>query len=262
MEQIKWPTASIWIDETEEILSHVQTGNEATEIAEKVKSGEIFSDKKEASAKRVWGAIKARYFVPDTEKTAALAKILQSNISQQERQNYLFIYYIEYENLFRIFLEEYVYKNFTELSQKTYTKMDLDKFFEDILERYSEALPAKLQNGISDSSMGKVRNMLYKNIATFGWGTTDNSKLTVRRPSLSPEWFTFLLYYFFEDKIISKKELYSSGIFKRFLLNEYDIDYLLTHAKMKKYIEVNQLGDVSNITKEREGILSYAEIYR
>ena len=63
--------------------------------------------------------------------------------------------------------------------------MDLDKFFEDILDKYKEYLPLKLQEGITDSSMNKVRNMLYKNIATFGWGTTDNSKLTVRRPSLS-----------------------------------------------------------------------------
>lgn len=262
MEQLKWPTASLWIEETLEILSCVQDGSEATTISEKVRNGEIFPDKKEASAKRVWGAIKARYFVDDSDKTVALAKILNSNISQQEKQNYLFIFYVEYENLFRIFLEEYVYKNFTELTQKTYTQMDLDKFFEDVLHRYSEQLPPKLQEGISDSSMGKVRNMLYKNIATFGWGTTDNSKLTVRRPSLSPEWFTFLLYYFFEDKIITKKELYSSAVFKRFLLNEYDIDYLITHAKLKKYIEVSQLGDVSNITKEREGILSYAETYR
>lgn len=46
MEQIKWPTASIWIVETEEILSHVQTGNEATKITEKVKCGENFLDKK------------------------------------------------------------------------------------------------------------------------------------------------------------------------------------------------------------------------
>lgn len=262
MEQIKWPTASIWFEETMEIFQQVASGDEANEIAKKVSTGEIFADKKEASAKRVWGAIKARYFGQGQEKTAALAIVLQSNISLQEKQNYAYIYYIEYENLFRIFLEEYVYKNFTNLNQKTYTQMDLDKFFEGILERYREALPKKLQCGISDSSMGKVRNMLYKNIATFGWGTTDKSKLTVRRPPLTPEWFAFLLYYFFDEQIITKSELYSSNVFRRFLLNEYDIDYLMTHAKMKKYIEVSQLGDVCNIIKTRGGLLEYAETYR
>lgn len=262
MDQIKWPTASIWFEETMEIFQQIDDGNEADKISEKVNSGEIFADKKEASAKRVWGAIKARYFGQGQEKTVALAKVLRSNISLQEKQNYAYIFYIEYENLFRIFLEEYIYKNFTNLSQKTYTQMDLDKFFEDILVRYKDALPSKLQDGISDSSMAKVRNMLYKNISTFGWGTTDNSKLTVRRPSLTPEWFTFLLYYFFEEKIITKREIYSSNVFKRFLLNEYDIDYLITHAKMKNYIEVSQLGDICNITKAKEGLLEYAETYR
>ena len=161
------------------------TSEEIDELAKKVNEGLIFTDKKEASAKRVWGAIKARYLGQGKDKTLALAKVLQSGISLQEKQNYAFVYYIEFENLFRIFLEEYVYINFNKLSQKTYTQMDLDKFFEDILDKYKEYLPLKLQEGITDSSMNKVRNMLYKNIATFGWGTTDNSKLTVRRPSLS-----------------------------------------------------------------------------
>lgn len=261
MDQIKWPTASIWFEETLEIFQMIQTGEEIDELAKKVNEGLIFTDKKEASAKRVWGAIKARYLGQGKDKTLALAKVLQSGISLQEKQNYAFVYYIEFENLFRIFLEEYVYINFNKLSQKTYTQMDLDKFFEDILDKYKEYLPLKLQEGITDSSMNKVRNMLYKNIATFGWGTTDNSKLTVRRPSLTPEWFTFLLYYFFEDKVITKRELYSSDVFKRFLLNEYDIEYLMTHAKMKGYIEVSQLGDVCNITKQKEGILDYAKTY-
>mgnify|MGYP000883428003 CR=1 FL=1 len=68
MEQIKWPTSSIWFEETMEIFRQVDFGNEADEISKKVNSGEIFVDKKEASAKRVWGAIKARYFGQGEEK--------------------------------------------------------------------------------------------------------------------------------------------------------------------------------------------------
>ena len=119
-----------------------------------------------------------------------------------------------------------------------------------------------MSHGISVSSIKKVRNMLYKNIATLGWGTIENSKLTIRRPSLTPEWFTFLLYYFFDDKVITKKEVYDSGVMRRFLLNEYDIEYLLTGAKMKKYIEVSQLGDICNITKAKGDIVEYAKTYR
>ena len=127
-------------------------------------------------------------------------------------------------------------------------------------ERKSD-LPEKLQEHISDSSLKKVRNMLYKNIEAFGWGSTENSKLIVRRPSLTPEWFTFLLYYFFDDKVITKKEIYESRVMKRFLLNEYDIEYLLTGAKMNQYIEVSQLGDICNITKAKGGIVEYAKTY-
>lgn len=140
--------------------------------------------------------------------------------------------------------------------------MDLDNFLEYITNERKEDLPVKLQEGISESSMKKVRNMLYKNIETLGWGSVGSGKLTIKRPSLTPEWFTFLLYYFFEDKVITKKEIYESGVMKRFLLNEYDIEYLLTGAKMKNYIEVSQLGDICNITKEKEDIVDYAKTYR
>ena len=51
------------------------------------------------------------------EKVGALKYIFSSSISKQDKQNYAFVFFIEYENLFRIFLEEYIYKNFTELGQ-------------------------------------------------------------------------------------------------------------------------------------------------
>lgn len=262
MEQIKWPTSSIWFEDTLEVFQRVQDGTDAEDISEKIKAGEIFADKKRTSAKRVWGAIRARYFGQEAEKTAALAAVLQSHISTQEKQNYMFLYYMEYENLFRIFMEEYIYGNFNDYGQKTYTQMDLDKFFEDVLVRYRDYLPVKLQNEIPESSMHKVRVMLYKNLEAFGWGTKNNGKLTIRRPSLTPEWFTYLLYYFFDKKILTKRELYTSNVCKRFLLNEYDIDYFLTHAMMKQYIEINQLGDICNIIKAREGLLDYAGTYK
>lgn len=261
MEQIKWPTTSIWYDETIELFKSIESEDNPVSIASKIRTGEIFGDMKESTAKRVWGTINARYFSQGEKKASALKHIFNSNISKQEKQNYAFVFYIEYENLFKIFLEEYIYKNFTELSQKTFTQRDLDNFLEYITTERKADLPEKLQETISESSLKKVRNMLYKNIETLGWGSAENSKLTIRRPSLTPEWFTFLLYYFFDDKVITKKEIYESGVMKRFLLNEYDIEYLMTGARMKNYIEVSQLGDICNITKAKGDIVEYAETY-
>ena len=61
---------------------------------------------------------------------------------------------------------------------------------------------------------------------------------------------------------ITKKEVYDSGVMRRFLLNEYDIEYLMTGAKMKNYIEVSQLGDICNITKAKGDIVEYAKTYK
>jgi hypothetical protein len=262
MERIKWPTTSVWFDETVELFNCIEDDDTPVSIAKKVRDGDIFGDMKESTAKRIWGTINARYFSQGDDKAAALKYVLNSSVSKQEKQNYALIFYLEYENLFRIFLERYIFKNFTEFSQKTYTQMDLDNFLEYILNERKDDLPAKLQDGISDSSMKKVRNMLFKNIETLGWGSAEKSKLTIRRPSLTPEWFTFLLYYFFDTKVISKRDIYESGVMKRFLLNEYDIEYLLTGAKMKDYIEMSQLGDICNITKEKGDIVKYAKTYR
>lgn len=262
MEQIKWPTTSVWFDETLDLFGEIEEQDTPDSIAKKIKEGVIFGDKKEATAKRVWGTINARYFGQNEDKALALKWVLNSNLSKQDKQNYAYVYYLEYENLFKIFLEEYVYKNFNELGQKTFTQRDLDNFMEYVTKERRKDLPLKLQEGISDSSLKKVRNMLYKNIETFGWGTVDNGKLTIKRPSLTPEWFTFLLYYFFESNVITKQEIVSSGVMKRFLLNEYDIEYLLTASKMKHYIEVSELGDICNISKEKEDLIDYAKTYR
>lgn len=262
MEQIKWPTTSVWFDETLELFCAIEESDTTESISKKIKDGVIFGDKKEATAKRVWGTINARYFGQSAEKAFALKSVLNSNLSKQDKQNYAYIFYLDYENLFKIFLEEYVYKNFTELGQKTFTQRDLDNFMEYVTTERSKDLPDKLQDGISDSSLKKVRNMLYKNIETFGWGTVDNGKLTVKRPSLTPEWFTFLLYYFFDGNVITKQEIMTSGVMKRFLLNEYDIEYLLTASKMKHYIEVSELGDICNISKDKEDLIEYAKTYR
>ena len=261
MEKIIWPTTSVWFDETIELFNTMEETDTPSSIAKKIKDGIIFSDMKESTAKRKWGTINARYFGQGKEKVGALKYIFSSSISKQDKQNYAFVFFVEYENLFRIFLEEYIYKNFTELGQKIFTQRDLDNFLEYITTERKSDLPEKLQEHISDSSIKKVRNMLYKNIEAFGWGSTENSKLIVRRPSLTPEWFTFLLYYFFDDKVITKKEIYESRVMKRFLLNEYDIEYLLTGAKMKQYIEVSQLGDICNITKAKGDIVEYAKTY-
>lgn len=262
MEQIKWPTTSVWFDETLELFNEIEEQDTPDSIAKKIKEGIIFGDKKEATAKRVWGTINARYFGQSEKKTLALKLVFNSDLSRQDKQNYAYVFYLEYENLFKIFLEEYVYKNFNELGQKTFTQRDLDNFMEYVTTERREGLPEKLQEGISDSSLKKVRNMLYKNIETFGWGKVDNGKLTIKRPSLTPEWFTFLLYYFFENNVITKREIADSGVMKRFLLNDYDIEYLLMGAKMKHYIEVSELGDICNISKEKEDIVDYAKTYR
>lgn len=99
----------------------------------------------------------------------------------------------------KIFLEfiwKSIHTNFTELSQNTFTQRALDNCLEFITTEQKSDLPEKLQERISDSSLKIVRNMLYKSIEILGWGAAKNSKLTIRRYSLTPEWFTFLLYYF------------------------------------------------------------------
>ena len=106
MEQIKWPTTSVWFDETLELFSEIEEQDTPDSIAKKIKEGVIFGDKKEATAKRVWGTINARYFGQSDEKALALKWVLNSNLSRQDKQNYAYVFYLEYENLFKIFLEE------------------------------------------------------------------------------------------------------------------------------------------------------------
>lgn len=262
MEQIKWTTVSSWVDETLELFKYVDDNFDVLQISDKVKTGEIFADRKINSAKRVFESIKARYLKNDKETVIALSKILSSNISAQEKNNYLLVFYLEYETLARFFMESYIYDNFNNFSQKVFTQMDLDRFFEIVFEQYSEMLPLKLKESISDSSMTKVRNTLYKNIESFGWIDTSDNKITVKRPSLTPEWFVFTLYLYFEDECISASDVYKSCIYRRFLLNEFDIEYLVTGAKLKGLIDTNKLGDVNTITKRERGLLDYAKNYK
>lgn len=64
MEQIKWPTTSVWFDETIELFSCIEDGDTPVSIAKKVRDGNLFGDMKESTAKRIWGTINARWVIP------------------------------------------------------------------------------------------------------------------------------------------------------------------------------------------------------
>ena len=68
-------------------------------------------------------------------------------------------------------------------------------------------------------------------------GRKKKDTFIIKRPSLTPEWFVFTLYMYFESNLISAEEVYQSEVYKRFLLNEYDIEYLIAGAKLKVYLK-------------------------
>lgn len=262
MEQLKWTTVSSWVDETLELFSYIDEDINLDILLMKVKNGEIYGDRKENSAIRVFQSIKARYLCNDDDTIIALSNIINSNISYQEKCNYLLIFYLEYETLAKLFLEEYVYNNFNNYGQKIFTEMDINKFFEIVLNEYSGQLPEKLRNGISKASMQKVKNNLWKNIENFGWIDSSDGKINIKRPKLTPEWFVFTLYLYFEETCIDTVKVYNSSVYKRFLLNEYDIEYLITGAKLKNLIHTENLGHINTITKHEKGLKAYAKNYK
>lgn len=262
MELLKWTTVSSWVEETLELFNYIDCNVDIDELSMKVKNGEIYGDRKENSAIRVFQSIKSRYLNNNEEDILSLSKVIKSNISNQEKRNYLFIFYLEYENLARVFMDSYVFESFNNYGQKIFTQMDLDKFFEIIFSEYKENLPVKIQNNVTDSSMTKVRNILCKNIENFGWIENKDGKINMKRPKLTPEWFVFTLYLYFTGESIDAKEVYNSSIYKRFLLNEYDIEYLITGAKLKGLIHTEKLGDINTITKHEEGLIEYAINYK
>ncbi|MCR6545660.1 BrxA family protein [Dehalobacterium formicoaceticum] len=262
MEKFKWTTSSAWIDETLEVFKFIDENYSVDDLNRLIKSGNLLSDRKASSAKRVFTAIRSRYLNTDRDKVISLSKVLSSSISEQEKKNYLLIFYLEYETLARFFMTEYVCDNFNKLSQKIFTQMDLDRFFEIVTNDYRDLLPNKLQNEISKASMIKVRNQLSKNLEAFGWVEEKRDTFIVKRPSLTSEWFVFTLYIYFEDDHINAKDVYHSPIYKRFLLNEYDIEYLISGAKIKGLLETNRLGDISTITMKEKGLFDYARNYK
>lgn len=262
MEKFKWTTSSAWIEETFEVFKYIDDQFSVDHLSDLVKNGILFGDRKESSAKRVFTAIKSRYLNDNINRVVSLSKMIGSSISEQEKKNYLLIFYLEYETLTQFFMAEYVYDNFNNLSQKIFTQMDLDKFFEIVLTDYKSLLPAKLQTEISKASMIKVRNQLSKNLEAFNWVEEKKDTFIIKRPSLTPEWFVFTLYMYFENDHISAKEVYHSDIYKRFLLNEYDIEYLIAGAKVKGLLETNRLGDINTITMKEKGLIDYARNFK
>ena len=262
MELLKWTTVSSWVDETIELFSYIDDDIDIDTLSMKIKNGEIYGDRKENSAIRVFQTIKSRYLCNDKDTVLALAKIINSSISYQEKCNYLLIFYLEYETLAKLFLESYVYSNFNDYGQKVFTDMDINKFFEMVLDKHRYQLPEKLRNEISEVSMQKVKNHLWKNIENFGWIDSSDGKINIKRPKLTPEWFVFTLYLYFKENCIDAKEVYNSPAYKRFLLNEYDIEYLITGAKLKDLIHTERLGHVNTITKHEKGLVEYARNYK
>lgn len=261
MEKFKWTTSSAWIEETFDIFKYIDDEFSVKQLSDMVRSGTLLGDRKNSSAKRVFTAIRSRYLNYEIDKVVSLSKVLSSSISEQEKKNYLLIFYLENETLARFFMAEYVYDNFNYLSQKIFTQMDLDRFFEIVLNDYKIFLPEKLQTEISKASMMKVRNQLTKNLEAFGWVEEKKDTFIIKRPSLTPEWFVFTLYMYFDSEHISAKDVYHSEIYRRFLLNKYDIEYLISGATIKGLIETSRLGDINTIALKEKGLIDYARNY-
>ena len=81
MEKFKWTTSSAWIDETIEVFKHIDEEFTISKVNDLVKTGRLFADRKESSAKRVFTAIKSRYLNESNERIISLSKILNSSIS-------------------------------------------------------------------------------------------------------------------------------------------------------------------------------------
>jgi hypothetical protein len=259
---LNWNTVSSWIDETFELFSYIQDDYSIDDINNKVSSGIILGDRKKSSSKRVYSALKTRYLWTSKEKIVALSCILRSSLTKQDKYNILLLYYFEKETLLRYFLESYVFTRFNDYSQKIYTQKDLDKFFEELLLNQSQHLSRKLQEKITDASINKVRNQLFKFFEDFKWGNKKDEKIYIKRPVYSPEWIVYTLYYLFDDQTLSQSDVYSSNIYKAFLLSETDIEYLLSSAQLNGLIEIQSLGDISIINKKEKGLLEYAESIR
>lgn len=262
MSNLIWTTTSTWIDDSIEVLSNINNEVNINELVEKLNNGVILGERKLSSSKRVLSAIKARYLNKDEEKVLALTSVIKSSISKQEKYNHMFLYYLEYETLAKTFLEEYVYCNYNEYSQKTYTQKDLDRFFEKLFKEKKDMLSPKLQQEVSEQSMNKVRNQLMKFLEDFKWGEKKEEKLYIKRPNLSAEWFVYVLFYYFSSETIDILELHKSNIFNKFLLNKYDIDYFITQANIKGLIDVQRLGDINIICRKNRGLLEYARNYQ
>lgn len=260
--QLNWSTVSSWIDETFELFGYIDENFNIDDINNKVKNGTIFGDRKISSSKRVFGAMKTRYLKADINKIIALSEILKSNIAKQNKYNLLLLYYFESETLLKYFLENYIFPRFSEYSQKIYTQKDLDKFFEELFNDKTMDLPTKIQLNLTDSSLNKVRNQLFKFFEDFKWGTKRDEKIFIKRPSLSPEWITYTLYYQFTESTINQDDIYKSSIYKAFLLSASDIEYLLSCAQLKGLIEVQSLGDIRILNKKEKGLLEYARSIR
>lgn len=256
-----WTTTSTWLDDSMEVLKNIDNEVNMEELIEKVNSAQILKNRKISSSKRVFSAIKARYLNKDEEKVLALSSVIKSNISKQEKYNHMFLYYLEYETLAKYFIEDYIYDNYNNYSQKIYTKKDLDRFFEKLFIEKKDMLSKRLQGEISEKSMDKVKNQLMKFLEDFKWGEKKDEKLYIKRPNLTAEWFVFVLLYYFNTDTIDITEIHKSKIFNKFLLNDYDIEYFIAQANIKGLIDVQKLGDINRIVRKNGGILEYARNY-
>ena len=255
MKNLKWLTISSWIDETIEVISKLETFEDISKIPNWIQDGSVLESKKISSAERMYSAIKARFLTCAESKVNALIHLLKSNISKDTKISYLFIYFLEEETLAQFYLEGYVYENYLE-GQSIYTKRDIEYFFNLLKSEYKNYIP---KEELTESSEAKVKNQLWKFLEDFGWGEKKDEKFYLRKPTLSPEWLVFILYFYFDEMTISLDSLYNKDIFKRFLISRDELMYLLLQAKQKKYIQMEEMGNIRRLIKVSGGdILEYA----
>lgn len=244
-EELRWTTVSAWVNESIELFSLLNQGMDTDAVLTGIKRGTVFPDKKEETAKRVWTSFRNRYLRRDPAAVSALAERMGSEVPVQEKKNSLFVYFLEYESLSRLFAEEYVMKRYETTGQRIYTQMDLDRFFELVFGEYGDRLPEPVKKGVSKESLRKVRNLLYKNYEAFGWGKCSDGQFALTPPALSAEWFLFVLKHSFSGKTVPVKELMEAPVFRRFLLGRPGIENQMLAAQQTGLLEIHALGDLA-----------------
>lgn len=226
------------IKETKIFFKELNDDKELDEISERVFEENIFDKTSMGRRKRIFSAIKQRFFINPEVNTKILQRIINSNLNESIKNFIIYYYFSKSENVVYDITTKLLYAMLLE-GKSIVAKKDIQTFLEEQAKTHKEI------ETWTESTRERVIEHYLAGMKDFGF-LKGRLKKQFDVPFIPTEVIMFILFEKL-DKKINVKQILNSDDFKLFFLEKDDIIRYFEEGARMGYIRFNHAKEIYDL---------------